>query len=491
VGLRDVGQAVAPVAVPKDSNPVDLDRTPLLCALSVVAAGETIWPNAGDPDHAVEIQLDDLFSFLVEFWKPLLLRQTYPFALAPERPSLLATYAAKHWADVPQEQVDEEASELDAFEEAHNLVLAFGGLFDLPPLWLVREGEHMLCDTGRTFARLPFDAVQAGLTAVGEWIAAHLLAVNPDKWGRVVDAWRKRDSATGVNLVSWSASLEADVAAKLIGQGLIEPPKSFADATNDNDEMLIAARVAGALPTEQIVEILEVARRFKLHCAEPLEALSVKAVAYLRGLERLESFAEGEAVANFVREQLKIGPSERVDVFDCVTRLGIEVCVEAIGPTTFDGLAIAGSRFGPGAFINRNGTRIRDKDSEDLSADAGARVTLAHELCHLLVDRDHPLSAVEVLRSRMPASVESRARAFAGEFLLPSTTAAKIWDEAGSPTDREPLQAVLQALVDSYGVSFSVASWKVQHGARWGLENEGREQFRRLRAMLDILATYR
>lgn len=471
--------------------PVDPRRTPLLCALSVIAAGETIWPIAGDPDHAVEVQIDDLFSHLVEFWKPLLLRQTYPFALAPSRPSLLFNDAAKHWSDAPQEQVDEEATELDAFEEAHNLPLAFGGVFDLPPLWLVREGESMLCDTGRRLARLPFAVVQAELTSVGDLIAEQLLALNTGKWSRIVDGWRMRDAASGVSLVSWSASLEPDVAATLIGQGLIDPPKSFADAANDDDELLIAARVAGALPTEQIAEILRVARLFDPHRAELLDVMSPAAVEYLQGLSSLEPFAEGEALAGFVREQLHVGPSEPVDVFDCAARLGVEVRVEPIGPATFDGLAIAGSRYGPGAFINQNSRRVRQKGSVDLRNDAGARVTLAHELCHLLIDRDHPLSAVEVLRSRMPANVESRARAFAGEFLLPSTTAAKVWDEAGSPTEYETLQAVLQTLVDTYGVSFSVASWKVQHGARWGLDHAGHERFRQLRATLDTLAAYR
>ncbi len=471
--------------------PVDPDRTPLLCALSVIAAGETVWPVAGEADCSVEVPIDDIFAHLAEFWKPLLLRQTYPFALAPARPNSLVTSAENHWANAPQEQVDEEATELDHFEEAHNLALAFGGLFDLPPLWLVREGDEMLCDTGRSLTRLPFAAVLRELTAVGDKIAEQLVAVNSDKWQPIVDVWKARDTASEVSLVAWSASIDSNVAAELISNGLIEAPKSFAQAANDDDELLIAARVAGALPTEQIVQILEVARGFSRHEAPKLDAISSEAMYHLGGLKGLEPFAEGEALANFVREKLDIGPSETVDIFGCADYLGIEVRIEAVGPGTFDGLAIAGSRFGPGAFINRNSGRVRDKNSSDLSVNPGARVTLAHELCHLLIDRSHPLSAVEVLRSRMPSKVESRARAFAGEFLLPSATAAKIWNEVGSPIEQEALEAVLQRLADTYGVSFSVASRKVQHGARWGLESGGSEHFRQLRAALDSLALYR
>ena len=471
--------------------PVDPKRTPLLCALSIAIGGNNIWPVANDPDHWIEIQIDDLFSYLAEFWKPLLLRQTYPMDLTPMRPNLLASEAAMRWQNWPQDRIDEEASELDAFEQAHDLSKAFGGLFELPPLWLVREGEHMLCDTGRTFDRLPFAAVVNELAKVGDWIADHLMSADAQKWHRVVEAWRNRDRGNAVNLVSWSASVEAEVAHHLISKGLIEPPKSFAEAANDNNELLIAARMAGALPMDQIAQILEVARRFEHHTAERLDTLSSAALAHLSELGRLEPFAEGEELANFTRHWLKIGPSQRIDVFKIVDWLGIEVLLEPVGPATFDGLAIAGTRYGPGAFINSNGDRIRSKSGDNLKQDPGARVNLAHELCHLLIDREHPLSAIEVLRSRMPSTVEARARAFAGEFLLPSITAARIWDQAGSPTELNALHGVLQELVDSFGVSFSVASWKVEHGARQGMGYERREKVRELKAVLDLLATYR
>jgi len=471
-------------------EPIDADRLPLTFGLSVMAQGDMIWPVANDPEHSLEIQLDDLFSYLVEFWKPLLLRQAYPFALVPARPSALMSAAARHWEDLPQEQIDEEASELDAFEDAHNLAHAFGGMFDLPPLWLVREGEHMMFDTVRMFGRLPFDAVLTELTRVGDEIATYLRKVDAAKWGRVVAAWENRDTGDAVNLLAWSASLEASVAEQLIGTGLVSAPTSFTEAANDNNELLIAARMAGALPTDQIVEILELARRFAHHSAETLDTLSNAALTHLRGLPKCEPFAEGEALANFVRDWFKISPTEAVDVFGIVEGLDIEIIVDAVGPITFDGLAIAGSSYGPGAFINSRGRRVRDGQSGDLRHNAGARVNLAHELCHLLVDREHPLSAVEVLRSRMPASIESRARAFAGEFLLPSSSAAKFWDEAGSPIEHDPLNAVLQLLVDHFEISFSVAAWKLQHGARWWLQHDP-AKFRLLKSMLDELAIHR
>lgn len=462
--------------------PIDRGRLPLTCAFYVSVRGRAIWPVADEPDHPLEIQLDDLFAHLVEFWKPLLLRQTYPLSLSLARPSELARVVTKVWEEKPQDRIDEEASEIDAFEDAHNIAHAFGGYFDLPPLWLVREADVMLVDTVRLLERVPFEAVLAELTRVGDEIAAHLEAVNPEKWDRVVAAWHQRAAGDELNLLTWSASLENKVAKQLVVQGLLQPPKNFSEAANDDDELLIAARMAGALPPDQIVQILTLARAFDKHDAFPLDALSQKVTRHLiENCGKMKPFTQGEEIATIVRQWLKLGPSEPVDIFAVAANLGVELRSEAVDPATFDGLAIAGPKHGPGAFINRRGRRI--KDSDNLAADAAARITLSHELCHLLVDRSHPLSAVEVLRSRMPASIEARARSFAGEFLLPKFAAADLWDRSGSPVESKALEGVLQELAETYGVSFSVAAWKLEHGA--GEPNS------LLSAHLDILAPFR
>jgi hypothetical protein len=53
-----------------------------------------------------------------------------------------------------------------------------------------------------------------------------------------------------------------------------------------------------------------------------------------------------------------------------------------------------------------------------------------------VLDQEHTLTAVEVLHSRMPLEIESRAKAFAGEFLLPGNVAAGLWQKAKSPRAR-------------------------------------------------------
>jgi hypothetical protein len=456
---------------------------PMTRNLNIAIGGRPAWPVSDEAGISIEIQLDDLFSYLVEFWRPLMLRQTYPFDMTVLRPSLVAREAVKRWADLPQNIIEDEAEILASFEDAHDLSRAFGGMFDLPHFWMLREGEQMLCDTGRHLWPVQFDVVRSELSKVGDQIAEHLLNTDAGTWDCIVAAWKRRDEVSDVDMVAWSASLDTEVARKLIDAGSLAAPKDFTEAANDNDPLMIAARMAGGLPIEQIVGILDIAKSFKGHHAKPLDEVSAYCLETLHALPKaVLAHSQGEAIARETRAFFKLGPSEPVDVFAFVRDLGVEIKVAAIEPETFDGLAIAGGAYGPGSFINASSKRMGHDDGP-IEQNHGARVTLAHELCHLLVDRDHPLSAVEVLRSRMPAATEARARGFAGEFLLPASSAADLWDRAGSPTSPDKLRDVLQELAGHFGVTFAVAAWKLEHGSG--------ESRKALRPVLDILAPYR
>ena len=454
---------------------------PMTHNLSITIGSRVAWPVADESDFSIEIQLDDLFSYLVEFWRPLMLRQTYPFDMTVLRPSLVGREAVKRWAELPQNFIDDEAEILTAFEDAHDVSRSFGGMFELPHFWMLRENEQMLCDTGRHLWRVRFDAVCSELSKVGDSIAEHLIATDADTWGRVVAAWKKRDEVSDVDLVAWSASLDTDVAKTLIEAGSLSAPKNFIEAANDNDPLMIAARMAGGLPTEQITRILNIAKSFKEHDAKGLDEASAYCVEKLQSVTKtFQAHSQGEEIAREARTFFNFGPSESVDVFSLVKNLGVEIKIDSIEPETFDGLAIAGGAYGPGCFINAGSKRMGHDDGP-IERNHGARVTLAHELCHLLLDRDHPLSAVEVLRSRMPATAEARARGFAGEFLLPASSAADLWDRAGSPTSPDKLRDVLQELAEHFGVTFAVAAWKLEHGSG--------ESRKALRPVLDTLGS--
>jgi len=268
-------------------------------------------------------------------------------------------------------------------------------------------------------------------------------------------------------LLAWSAGLDRTLAATLIEEGALEAPRDFEDAANDNDELRIAARMAGALPLDQIREIIGLARQFAANRAGGLRELSKLCFDHIsEEFGRAAPFQQGEAAARFVRERLEIPADQCVQVFEIIAGLGIELRHATAEPPTLDGLAIWGDRYGPGVFLNESSGRILRHEDQNVATSLGARVTLAHELCHLLLDGGHALSAIEVLKARMPAGVEQRAKSFAGELLLPTETAGRHWSEAGRPSNRTELDVLVQKLVDMFLVTRSVAAWKVEHAAR-------------------------
>ena len=182
-----------------------------------------------------------------------------------------------------------------------------------------------------------------------------------------------------------------------------------------------------------------------------------------------------------MREQLGLASVQFIDVFSVIENLGVGLQLKGVEPETLDGLAVWGRKHGPAVLLNSDSKRVAGRG--DLRRSWAARITLAHELCHLLVDRGHALSAVDILNSRMPLDAERRAKAFAGELLLPGRVAADIWERSNHPRSKEDLTAFLANLGTRYGVPRSVAAWKLEHGLH--------DRDIDLRAILDIVAPNR
>ncbi|AVO43801.1 ImmA/IrrE family metallo-endopeptidase [Phreatobacter cathodiphilus] len=444
-------------------NPIGSERLST-CHFSVALDDVTIWPNRGVDSSTVEVQIDDLLSHLTEFWKPLMLRQTFPLALNPLRPSLLRPEAEKRWASKPEPQVEQEDIALEAFQECHDISRCFAGYFDLPPLWFFRSGERMLVDTGEYFVEVSYEAAREALQAAGDWIADRL---GDSRWSTLVSAWKARDAGEGIGLLRWSTGLDEETARNLAESGLLTVPANVTEAANDNDEIRIAARMANSLLPEDIEAILERIVQFPKTNAAGLDALSAASHIFVQSrYSTARPFEQGEALAGFVRQKIGVSSYEYLDVFELVRKLGATVCVEAFGPSTLDAIAVWGNLHGPATLLNSGSRRHSVPGSEDAEHSGQLRVTLAHEFCHFLIDRGHALGVVDVLLSRMPAPVEQRARAFAAELLLPSRAAGIAWIDAGRPTDRQGLENLVGDLCQKYSLSKSVSSWKLEHGAR-------------------------
>jgi IrrE N-terminal-like domain len=446
-----------------------------LAKFSIEAEGEAIWPARGASAIGLEIYVDDLLSHLAEFWQPLMLRQNYPLPLTLDRPSQLRPEAEKAWGALPQEQVELQEDKVTAFEQAHNLALSFGGQFDLPRLWLFRQGRHYLVETDDLLIRAGLPDVVAALSRIGDAIAERLENTDERRWSRLVRSWRQRDDADPEMLLMWSTGLPIESARELSSSGLLRPVSSVRDAANDDDELCIAARMTGALPIAEIERLLCRASQIPARSSPELGELSKKAVALLDSELRGQlPFEQGVALARFTRNTLGLNPYDRADLLPkFFYKNNIYVAFKDLDLANLDAIAIWGRSHGPGILLNTSSRRLALVPRQDMARQGSARVTIAHEMCHLLVDRGHALGAVDILNGRMPLAVEQRARAFAAAFMLPAEAAAEVWNRVAPDLSKQGVLSVLKRLTQRFGVTTSIAAWQLEHGLHGQIPNLG------------------
>ena len=120
-----------------------------------------------------------------------------------------------------------------------------------------------------------------------------------------------------------------------------------------------------------------------------------------------------------------------------------------------DAVAAWGDRHGPIILLNI-------AKSSKASHDYGRRSSLAHEICHLLLDRVGALPAAEVLGGNTPEHPEKRARAFAAEFLLPRQSAAIAVQHSSN------LDAAVEGLQNRFQVSRELIAWQIHNSGIYG-----------------------
>jgi Zn-dependent peptidase ImmA (M78 family) len=437
-----------------------------MARFAIEVEGDHVWPTRGASTGGLEIYVDDLLSHLTEFWQPLLLRQNYPLPLDVDRPSQLRPEAEKAWGALPEDQVDPQEDAVAAFEQAHNLAISFGGQFDLPRLWLFRQGQHWLIETNDLLIQAEFSLVVMALSGVGDKIAERLQHTGDGRWSRLIRSWRERDRADPEVLLMWSTGLPRESARSLLQSGILRPASSVSEAANDDDELRIAARMTGVIPIAEIERLLRRASQIAPRDTPGLDQLSEQATVFLNSqLRERQPFEQGVALARFARESLRLGDYDRVDplrVFFFKNKIYLEF--EELGLANLDAIAIWGHRHGPGVLVNKSSRRLELNRRENVAGHGAARVTIAHELCHLLVDRGRALGAVDILNGRMPLAIEQRARAFAAALMLPAEAAAQTWREMKPEISKEGVSSVLRRLTRRFGVTTSIAAWQLVHG---------------------------
>jgi len=129
-----------------------------------------------------------------------------------------------------------------------------------------------------------------------------------------------------------------------------------------------------------------------------------------------EPWDSGYQLANLVRERIGRSASEQVDIDRIVQDMGVNVHEIELNDRDVRGVCVGSPMFGPIIVLNRL--------CDDARGVSGRRITLAHELCHLLFDRSRlrSLARFEGRRAEADRLIEMRANAFAVELLAPMST---------------------------------------------------------------------
>lgn len=403
---------------------------------------------AGQDHSPVDWTWVDLLEWLAKSWPYLLLEQSFPFQVPATEISTLLGDLEKRWENLSEERVEDEEQQAHRFLARHDLASAFKGIF-FPATYLMRQGAAMeiaSAEHGKTI-RLPLQSVQKDLEQIGNHLAKLALAGGKGRGAEAVKHWRAREQQISEMALPLHTSLSAENLAQ-INPGN-EPDYWEYSPGNplEESELMAAARMtSGVLLAEQQAHILSLVRNLSKSATPTLDGLASDLMKDFREIGK--PYDQGYWAADWLRRRLGYNASAAVHPAELLRNWGVQIQDFEMHGSRLDALACWGPRHGPAILVN--------KAPESVPAHIhGENTTFAHEICHLLLDREGALPMAEVLNGNTPERLEKRARAFAVEFLLPRRVAATKVRQAPS------LEQAVNELSETYKVSAELVSWQV------------------------------
>lgn len=341
-----------------------------------------------------------------------------------------------------------EIDQLEAFRETHDLAEAFGGAV-LPPLWIMRQGNLGWLASDDRFAVVQFDDMLTVLEEVGDFVAQAVDNASDPRSQRAISTWLERSECDRLSLIEAATGYPHELVAEIESAFYGADERTWESLKSD--ELLAAARLVGPQSPTTLRTILAAMRDVDSSPSPELDALSEEAPMIVTGLQDEPPYAQGHGLAAWLRGHPRLTePRGRVDPEQILAWLGVPVVSNRFGLAGIDAIGCWGPRHGPAVLLNLDGPTA--------SSTSRRRTTLAHELCHLLVDRSGALPLAEVLGGRSPKHAEQRAGAFAAELLLPRQVAGDEFVRYGD--DHETAVRSLRA---RYLVSSELLAWQVKN----------------------------
>ena len=386
----------------------------------------------------------ELLEFLSASWKYLQHEDGDPLGLAVA-PQYLRAQAAQRWADLPESMRERDEEDLWAFERTHNLAEALQGAW-LAELWVVRRGRECIVATREKESRDDLGRVLGTLERLGDAIAARVGGLPDERGAAALAAWSRRDVIDTMDFVTISTGLQTEAVEAIQRNDRPEKFWGFGESREDT-EILAAARMMGPeLSPEEIRAVAGRIRMVRRRETPALDALTTRAPSPDATSKPHE---QGYELAIWLRSELGAGDGA-IDVERLLKDWKVTLLESELAAPHLDAVCCWGPSHGPAILLNPRGRHAAHT--------YGRRATLAHEICHLLVDRAASLPLAEVLGGRAPYDVEARARAFAAELLLPRRVAGEeVLGGNGEP------EKVVARLRRRFRVSREVVCWQIRN----------------------------
>lgn len=436
------------------------DRSDGYGAGTLYLNGNPFWHSESpDAPGAVNWTWVDFLEHIAAVWDALMVEQSYPFEWLNKQathPGEIWEKAELRWSFQGDAVADEEEPILYAFHNRHNLSAGWKGI-GLPALYWLRVGKSVwLSPEGGQAIRADFSECKHSLEAICNQLAVSFTGSDNPRVMAATAAWGARHKLLESSFFRLATGL-GDIELATIEQGRpqieyweISRFANLEEAVANDSELLAAARMTkGILSPTSISALIEIIRRIPKVKTEELDDLGVRASHFLANSDQLYAHESGYRLAQWLREQLGLEIPIQFDVETYLHSIGVSIASEKFGSDHIDALACWGQH-GPSIIINLERAYADDKNR--------LRMSLAHELCHFLVDRGTALPVAEVLGGSVDAYVERRAYAFAAELLLPRA-AVQLAGEAGHTT----LPDQLRFLGNTFGVSKAVTCAQISN----------------------------
>ena len=416
-------------------------------SLRVSLRGKAVWHG---PEEATGFEWTwiELLEFLAESWLYLAIEDGTPLGVALDTvPRMVAAAEMAAESGSPLGS-DLEREQLEAYRMTHDLAEAVQGAA-MPPLWIVRDGNSGWAASTTATAKAPFHELLDLLRKVGDCITSRLDGVSDARSREAVRSWHARDSHNRLKVIEAATGYPSELVAEVESIFYSEDERDW--TTPRSDELLAAARLVGPQPRTTLRPILEALRRVPLSDQSELDRASHDALTVIADAHDELPFMQGYTLASWLRRQPEIvHGGGRVDPERILVSWSVPLIDTGLGLGDIDAIGCWGPSHGPAVLLN--------SDARHAGSSARRRATLAHEICHLLVDRTSSLPLVDVLGGRTARHVEQRARAFAAELLLPREFAGQMLSDHEGNEDH-----VARSLRSRFGVSSELLAWQAKN----------------------------